>query len=183
MKKGFTLIELLIVIAILAILATTIAVVMNPAQMLKEARDSQRMSDLKSIQSALALYLVSVVDPSFSGNDYCTKGTTGYGPADTSCTERTVITTDGNGWVDVNLDAIPTGSPLSALPLDPVNDSSYYYEFASNATGTHPLTFELNCNMESTKYSNGGSADVESTDGGNNNEVYEIGSVPGLNRI
>ena len=84
MKKGFTLIELLIVIAILAILATTIAVVMNPAQMLKEARDSQRMSDLKSIQSALALYLVSVVNPSFTGKHNCTKGTTGYGPASTS---------------------------------------------------------------------------------------------------
>ena len=59
MKKGFTLIELLIVIAILAILATTVVLVLNPAQILAQARDAQRISDLSSIKSAIALYLAT----------------------------------------------------------------------------------------------------------------------------
>jgi prepilin-type N-terminal cleavage/methylation domain-containing protein len=41
--KGFTLIELLIVIAILAILATAVVLVLNPAQILAQARDAQRI--------------------------------------------------------------------------------------------------------------------------------------------
>ncbi|MBI5220522.1 MAG: hypothetical protein HY978_01635, partial [Candidatus Liptonbacteria bacterium] len=42
------------------------------------------------------------------------------------------------------------------------------------------VTYELNAKMESTKYSNGGGSDVESTDGGNVSTVYEIGTDPGL---
>jgi len=44
-KKGFTLLELLIVIGILAILSTTVVLVINPAELLKKARDSQRISE------------------------------------------------------------------------------------------------------------------------------------------
>jgi len=57
MKKGFTLLELLIVIAILAVLSSAIVLVLNPAQLLAQARDSQRLSDLSSLHSAIALYL------------------------------------------------------------------------------------------------------------------------------
>jgi prepilin-type N-terminal cleavage/methylation domain-containing protein len=39
MSKGFTLIELLVAIAILATLAVTVILVVNPAQLLKEARE------------------------------------------------------------------------------------------------------------------------------------------------
>lgn len=39
-RKGFTLIELLIVIGILAVLATAVIMVLNPAELLKQARDS-----------------------------------------------------------------------------------------------------------------------------------------------
>ena len=61
-KKGFTLIELLIVIGILAILIAAVVVVLNPAQLLKQARDSQRMSDVGSLESAINLYLATVND-------------------------------------------------------------------------------------------------------------------------
>jgi type IV pilus assembly protein PilA len=43
-KAGFTLIELLIVIGVLAILATVVVLVLNPTEMFKQARDSQRLS-------------------------------------------------------------------------------------------------------------------------------------------
>ena len=72
MKKGFTLIELLIVIGILAILATVVVLVLNPAQLLAQARDSQRMSDLGSLKNAIALYLATADSPTVGAGPYCT---------------------------------------------------------------------------------------------------------------
>lgn len=53
-KKGFTLIELLVVVAIIGLLATLAVVALNTAR--AKARDSKRVSDVKQIQTALALY-------------------------------------------------------------------------------------------------------------------------------
>jgi general secretion pathway protein G len=54
MKKGFTLIELLVVISIIGILATLVAANLNSAR--SRARDAQRKSDLKNIETAFRLY-------------------------------------------------------------------------------------------------------------------------------
>jgi len=59
MKGVSTLLELLIVIGILAILSTTMVLVLNPAELLKRARDSQRFSDLDAIRGALSYYLAN----------------------------------------------------------------------------------------------------------------------------
>lgn len=53
-QKGFTLIELLVVIAILGLLATLAIVSLRGAQ--QRARDTKRISDVKSIQTAVELY-------------------------------------------------------------------------------------------------------------------------------
>lgn len=55
-KDGFTLVELLVVIAIIAILSVT-AYVSLGGQTVK-ARDSKRMEDLSTMQSALELYFI-----------------------------------------------------------------------------------------------------------------------------
>ncbi len=52
--KGFTLIELLIVIAIIGVLATVIVGSLNAAR--AKARDAQRLSDIKAIATAIALF-------------------------------------------------------------------------------------------------------------------------------
>ncbi|OGE29284.1 hypothetical protein A2867_05385 [Candidatus Daviesbacteria bacterium RIFCSPHIGHO2_01_FULL_40_11] len=52
-QKGFTLIELLVAITIVAILAVSVFVALNPAQRLKDAKDARRASDLDSILSAI----------------------------------------------------------------------------------------------------------------------------------
>ncbi len=52
--KGFTLIELLIVIGIIGVLATLLMV--NFVGVRQRARDAQRKSDLRQIQSALEIY-------------------------------------------------------------------------------------------------------------------------------
>ncbi|HEY4526144.1 MAG TPA: prepilin-type N-terminal cleavage/methylation domain-containing protein, partial [Candidatus Paceibacterota bacterium] len=45
-RSSFTLIELLIVIAIVAILSTVVIITLNPAELLRQSRDSVRLSDL-----------------------------------------------------------------------------------------------------------------------------------------
>ncbi|MFA6028055.1 MAG: prepilin-type N-terminal cleavage/methylation domain-containing protein [Patescibacteria group bacterium] len=53
-KKGFTLIELLIVVAIIGLLATLAIISLTSAQ--SKARDTKRISDIKSLQSAVEMY-------------------------------------------------------------------------------------------------------------------------------
>ncbi len=177
MRKGFTLLELLIVIGILAILATTVVLVLNPAEMLRQARDSQRLSDLRTINSALGLWMVTSATTTMIATTTCTFGS--VGPGNVACQLNQVTTVAGAGWVNnVNFTFIPGGSPLSRLPLDPMNNvagvSGLYYAFSSNTTST----YELNANMESEKYMKGGPGDVESNtkDGGNNVDWYEVGT-------
>ena len=186
--KGFTLIELLVVIGILAILAVAAILVLNPAQLFAEARDSQRINDMNNLKSAVALYLSTVSSPDmdFAGG---TCGTNYWGSIATAANNFVVVgaisanvgtTVDGNGWVPVNIGAISGGSPLSALPTDPLNPDtaaqSYTYSCDNIAK-----TFEVNSNMESTRYANTGTSDVESTDGGNTAGIFEVGNDPGLN--
>ena len=66
--KGFTLIELLIVIAIVAILSVVVILTLNPAELLKQTRDSNRISDLSTLKSALSLYLADVTTPILAGD-------------------------------------------------------------------------------------------------------------------
>src|ERR1700719_2922177 len=55
-KKGFTLIELLVVIAIIAILSVVVVLTLNPAELLRQSRDSNRLSDLDTLNHALSIY-------------------------------------------------------------------------------------------------------------------------------
>src|SRR4030042_2430131 len=103
MRKGFTLIELVIVIGILAILAAVVILVLNPAQLLAQARDSQRLSDLGSIKSAIALYLVSANTPSIGAGPTCTTAlcSTGGPFGSETITSSTIVT--GAGWAPIAL--------------------------------------------------------------------------------
>ena len=187
--KGFTLIELLVVIAILAVLATAVVLVLNPAELIRQGRDSTRLSDLDSLNTALALYLTDI-DPSVSSLGACSAArcTANAGAAspfkatgsNATCPNpaNTGIAVDATGWVDVNIGAISGGSPLSRLPLDPVNNATYYYAYACDNTNDW---YEMNANLESKKYASGGGAtDQEGTDGGDNPNAYEVGNDPGL---
>jgi prepilin-type N-terminal cleavage/methylation domain-containing protein len=178
-KKGFTLIELLIVIGILAILATTVVLVLNPAQLVAQARDTQRVSDLNTLKSAIAIYLSTADSPSLTAGPYSTNNAT-CGFTTCSITSSTVVT--GTGWVAINLTGATGGSPLASLPLDPTNDATYQYAYKGDNTAK---TFELNARLESAKYYG-----QMATDGGDKNTCttytettcyYEVGTDSGLN--
>ena len=57
-NSAFTLIELLIVIGIIAILATTVIITVNPAQKLSKARDATILEHLNQLESALYVYKI-----------------------------------------------------------------------------------------------------------------------------
>jgi len=172
MRKGFTLIELLIVIGIISILATAVVLVLNPAQLLAQARDSTRISDMGSIKSAIGLYLATATSPAVTAEARSTASST---CAFTTCVvplAAALQDTDGTGWVAINLSNTTGGSALSVLPLDPTNTATYQYAYKGDATD---LTFELDATLESIKYSG-----MKDTDGGNSPVYYEVGTEPGL---
>lgn len=186
-QKGFTLIELLVVIAIIAILAAVVILTLNPAELLKQARDSNRISDMSTLKTALALYLADVSGAALASNSTtcftsylnatCT-GSTRFSAAYTATSAQSgVFAINGTGWVPVNFAQISSGASLGALPKDPTNSGTLFYSYAANTTN---MVFELEAKMESNKYKSGGGSDRESTDGGSNATLYEIGNAPGL---
>ncbi len=183
LKKGFTLVELLIVIAVLAILIAAVIIVLNPGEILAQARDSQRVSDMSSIKSALSLYIIQSSVPPFAASScaaggICTKNTTAGGPFANATCAATSTTSNviGSGWVDVAFSTVPGGSPLPFLPVDPSNGDTYFYAFMCDKTAN---TFELDAKLESVKYGNN-TTGLQLTDGGSNTAFYEIGTAPGL---
>jgi len=183
-SSAFTLIELLVVIAILAILATVIVVIINPGELLKQSRDTDRMADLASLNKAIGLLLVDQVNVSIGtstkiyisipdssptcANLGLPNPPTGYSYA--CAATSTYRKVDGTGWIPVNLTSLSTGSPLSSLPVDPINTTSTnaYYMYVPSAINTWDITSFI----ESRKY-------VQTTakaDMGYDPERYEIGS-------
>lgn len=183
--RGFTLIELLVVIAILAVLATATVLVLNPAELLKQGRDSTRISDLSALNSAISLWVADVLNTTgnWSTVNNCTAGTTKPGSASTSsCAYVSSTVTSGTGWVNLNFGLIAAGSPLSKLPLDPNNSSvncslgiPALCQYAWAASSTVGI-YEIDAQMESTKFKTSGSAHVTDNDGGSDNAWYEVGS-------
>jgi len=202
-RSGFTLIELLVVIAIIAILAVVVVLTLNPAELLRQARDSNRISDISTIRNAVSLYLTdanttstvlgtasttytSVIDLTATTTAGTNCGTLGLMPATgwtyhcpASSTYRNPTTL---GWIPINFSGMTMGNPLSALPVDPTNSTSgYFYSFVPGANGNFALTALL----ESNKYlkpigSNGSNYDLARYTIGSN--LALVGSSEGLVR-
>ena len=186
---SFTLVELLIVIGILAILTAAVVIVLNPAELLKQGRDSTRMTDLASLSSAirnLQTQSESALSSSTAQTLYIsvpdTSGTcanlglpslpSGYSYHCVPTASSTRV--DGTGWLPVNLTASSIQS-LSRLPLDPTNTTSsgLYYAYIANPT-TQTFSVYVS-NLESAKYQS-----TPSTDGGVSSIAFEKGTNPSL---
>ena len=195
--RGFTLIELLVVIAILAVLAVVVVLTLNPAGLLQEARDSNRISDLGLLKNGLSLYIADVLSPNLASSSFgysscylstpsgngtttvnCGMFTNTY-VADVSTTQALYKKNDSTGWIPVNFSQISFGTPLAMLPVDPVNNKSYFYGYAATTTGNNTY-FEIDAFMESKKFMASGTNDIVTTDGGNNTSTFEVGNQPGF---
>lgn len=111
--SGFTIVELLVVIVVIAILASISMVAFNGVQ--QRARDSQRKSDIATIQKVLAIYYSDKGGyPACNGGVY--KGTSG--------SVQVCTLSDP----DVTAELVP--NYMSKTLVDPRNTSSYVYNYA-----------------------------------------------------
>lgn len=104
-KLGFTLIELLVVVSLIGVLATLVLANLNSAR--ERARDAQRKSDLRNIQTGLRLYYNDNAGypQSSSGNIIGCGGTCTWGQA----------------WVKSGV------TYMNILPNDPLTGQTYVY--------------------------------------------------------
>lgn len=107
-NKGFTLIELMIVAAIISVIASVVLAALDTAR--ANARDAQRMSDMRQVLNALELYVTDHgVYPNHGGDT--------YGCNNSAC-------------LSALTDELEDGEYLPAIPLDPVfgnTDQGYRY--------------------------------------------------------
>ncbi len=184
-QSAFTLIELLVVIAIIAILAVVVILTLNPQEQIKQARDSNRLSDLATLTKALSLYqsdyggtlgnasTVYVSVPAVNSN--CSDLGLPALPAGWSyacASTSTYRKIDGTGWIPVNFQNVSFGSPLGTLPVDPINTTTTqnYYTYVIGGTGNNQ--YEVSTLLESQRYqaqeAQSGSPDMASYTVGSN---------------
>jgi len=184
-SEGFTLVELLIVIAILAILAAAVVLVINPAELLAQSRDSERMSDFQTIKKAVSIYTIDFPSASLGNaqtvyislpdsNSSCSSYTLPPLPGSWQyhcATAADFMKVNNSGWIPIDFSAMPSGTPLPRLPIDPVNNNLSFYSYIPSGT-----SYEIGSSFESVRFNLSGGDDRVSTDGGDEPTKYESGS-------
>ena len=184
-NKGFTLVELLIVISILAALAAAVVVVINPAEMLRQARDSTRMGNIGTLHRTLSMFQIDRPGDSMSSSNVINVSI----PSDLpDCANlglppipgwvyrcvpaANLRNIDGTGWIPINFTTMSRGSPLASLPIDPVNtvDSGAFYVFVTDGR-----TWNFASLLESERH-----APSAVRDGGTDSARFEAGTNPSL---
>jgi len=123
-STGFTLVELLVVISIIGILATLLLA--NYSSTRERARDAQRKSDLRNIQTALRMFYNDF-------NRYPSSNSSGQ------------IVGCGNGgnavcnWGETFSAGITNAVYMNVLPRDPQSNRKYYYNY-DPLTGEYTLS-------------------------------------------
>jgi len=117
-QKGFTLIELLVVVAITGLLATIVLVSLNTAR--EKARDTKRKSDIHQLQTVLQLYYDD--NNAYPSEAWCDSSVGSCGVA---------CPCSGDDWASnsVIYTGLVGGGYISRLPKDPINNSTYYYNY------------------------------------------------------
>jgi len=151
--KGFTLVELSLTIAIVAGLALFAIMAMNPAELSAQMRDGQRiaaMGDLRETLGVLvaenpnlstgfgATNLIYISLPSTLAAPSNCSDIVGLPTPPAGRTYRCVTAVNlrninGTGWIPINFTAIRGGSPISVLPVDPINNANFFYAYIPSA--------------------------------------------------
>jgi prepilin-type N-terminal cleavage/methylation domain-containing protein len=189
MKRGFTLIELLVAVGIFTVILGIIFTFFNPIEFSKRQRDIKRINDLNSLASAIETCIA--VNPNCNLGYYddaiyisVPSGKENIPSTTTDATGKiwfihTVTSSDlyninGTGWLPVDFSSLRY-SPLSSLPVDPINSFSqkYFYSYVFNKDAKE---FEINANLEYSAFRKNGRSDKTSKDGGSDLEIYEVGN-------
>lgn len=151
-QTGISLVELVVTLAVLMSLVAAILFYFNPIQSKKTARDEKRLADIQTLDRVISEYIIdngaypAVADTLFVSNILPEAG---IAP----------LTNPLSGWLNTDLTAY-----TSILPIDPINDSMYYYSYIHNND-----SYEINTTLEElSEHAQG--------DGGNDSAVYEIGT-------
>lgn len=121
-NRGFTLIELLVVIAIIGILSSVVLASLNMAR--GKARDAARLSDMHTLQTALALYMSD--NGTYPNSNY--SGCGGW--------ESTGSDTAGNFVAALTAGKyLPTGLKESITSLDNICGNYAYYFYSPGDYG------------------------------------------------
>lgn len=186
-NRAFTLIEVLVSVAIVAILSIIVVFVLNPQEMLKQSRDSNRLNDISNVSRALNYIIanepnsflglpntiyISLPDPSLSGNQTSTCSNMNLPPLPSGynyycVSSENLVKNDGTGWIPINFSQQPVFK-ITKLPIDPKNDINNYYVYIYDPSNN---SYEFNANLESNKYNH-----LLAEDSGDSNFLYEIGS-------
>ena len=153
--KGFTLIELLIVIAIIGVLATLLMV--NFVGVRQRARDAQRKSDLRQLQSALEIYRSD--NGSYPSGLTSSVGALGNCPANSGkCTNPSASCFGNPACTAVYMENLPVDPGGSAY----YNIGNYVYQSADNATYVLGACLENGADSQAVTTNPGGSGTCSS---------------------
>ena len=108
-QRGFTIVELLIVIVVIAILAAISIVAYNGIQ--ERGRDSNRLSDAKSIEKAIRIYLIK------EGRLFV--------PTSVDASWETSNEDNPGDFMEI----LVSSNTLNSVPLDPSNTSTKHYRY------------------------------------------------------
>lgn len=196
MKRGFTLLEILTVLFLLGVIISITAIVVKPQIFFQRTRDLKRINDLRAMEIAIKTYIISTSTPVLGPNNL------GVGESYPSVfisvpydkedkrnvyvggfyiyqvSSSNLIKINGQGWLPINFTTM-LYLPLNTLPIDPINSYSQKY-FYAYVFKRNPPAFEINANLEYPPFTFGGNEDKESTDGGNNPYIFEVGTDKNL---
>jgi len=151
-ESGFTLVELYIVMAIMVALFLATYLILNPYTLKQRTRDDKRLSDVNILDRAINEYFIDTatypdIVNTLRKSNVVPVGS--IGPVENATT----------GWINQNL-----SSYMVKLPVDPINDSTYYYSYKKSTNG-----YEIDVKLEYyTAYS--------LNDGGNDSNLFETGT-------
>lgn len=118
--RAFTLIELLVVIAIIGILSAVVFASLDTAR--AKSRDSQRVAQLRQIQTALEMqYADTGAYPTWIGS--------GNHNGAQNCSQGR------ENWIHV-MNQLVSGGYLTAVPTDPLNTGEYCYFYLDESNTT-----------------------------------------------
>ncbi len=132
--RAFTLLEMLLVIAMIAILAGIVIVAINPGRQLAQARNTQRASDLRALNSAVNQYYIdnrawpAGLDQVNTLTEICNTGAEGVTHS---------VNCAADGLIDLSM-LVPTY--ISAIPRDPQVTASLPFINTANAQTTSTST-------------------------------------------